>query len=210
MELTPTRMLGAVALSVSELAELARISAHSVRYYGRLGLLPASGRTSAGHRYYEAAALERLRFIKGAQWLDLSLDEIGELLRLWDTGTCPCGRAEPMLRRRIAAIDQQVVRLQTVRQVLCGLLGADAVDGSADHGPTRAGPETLEEATRGLGLDSPLDGAVSCGCCQAPPPPSREEEIEELRARLAAVECRLRNVGFEKPNVGEQEQGERS
>lgn len=201
-------MLGAVALSVSELAQRARISADAVRYYGRLGLLPPTGRTSAGHRYYEEATLERLRFIKGAQWLDLSLDEIGELLRLWDTDTCPCGHAESMLRRRIATIDDQTVRLQMVRQVLCGLLGADAAVGSGEDGQRRAGPETLGEIPRGLAEDSPLDGVVNCGCCEAPPPPSREEEIEELQARLAAVERRLRNVGFAKPNVGEQ--GERS
>ena len=56
-----------VSLSVSELAGRAGISPDTVRYYGRLGLLPETGRTGAGHRYYDEAALERLRFIKGAQ-----------------------------------------------------------------------------------------------------------------------------------------------
>jgi len=74
----------ALALSVSQLAGRAGIT---VRCYGRLGLLPETGRTKpetgrtkAGHRYYDEAALDRLRFIKGAQRFDLRLEDIRELL----------------------------------------------------------------------------------------------------------------------------------
>ncbi|HEV2071017.1 MAG TPA: MerR family transcriptional regulator [Acidimicrobiales bacterium] len=63
----------------------------TVRYYERLGLLPETGRTGGGHRYYDEAALERLRFIKGAQWFELRSDEIRELLELFDADGCACG-----------------------------------------------------------------------------------------------------------------------
>ncbi|MBW3547944.1 MAG: MerR family transcriptional regulator [Actinobacteria bacterium] len=61
-----------------------------MRYYERLGLLPETGRTGGGPRYYDEAALERLRFIKGAQWFELRLDEIRELLELFDADGCAC------------------------------------------------------------------------------------------------------------------------
>lgn len=58
-----------MALRISELAERTGVSADMLRYYGRVGLLAESRRTEAGHRYYDETAVERVRFIKGAQWL---------------------------------------------------------------------------------------------------------------------------------------------
>lgn len=182
-----------MTLTVSQLAERARISSDAVRYYGRLGLLPETGRTGGGHRYYDEAALERLRFIKGAQWLDLTLDEIRDLLELWDSGVCPCGPASAVLRQRIAAIDDQAARLQQMRRVLCAMLDGDPV-AAAGTGP--AGAPTAESTVTALvGRDLADDDRAGCGCCRAPTATTREEEIQELHARLAAVQRRLRNVG---------------
>ena len=182
-------------LTVSQLAERARISSDAVRYYGRLGLLPETGRTDGGHRFYDEAALERLRFIKGAQWLDLTLDEIRALLELWDRGACPCGPAAAVLRERIAAIDDQATRLQQMRRVLCAMLDGDPV---AAAGRGAQGASSAEEAaTSVVGKGVSDDAEVGCGCCRAPTAPTREDEIHELQARLAAVQRRLRNVGPE-------------
>ncbi|MGH9151590.1 MAG: MerR family DNA-binding protein [Acidimicrobiales bacterium] len=182
-------------LTVSQLAERARISSDAVRYYGRLGLLPETGRTGGGHRYYDEAALERLRFIKGAQWLDLTLDEIRELLELWDSGACPCGPASAVLRQRIAAIDDQASRLQQMRRVLCAMLDGDPV---AAAGTGAEGASTAGSTVAALvGRDLSDDAQAGCGCCRAPAAPTREEEVQELQARMAAVQRRLRNVGSE-------------
>lgn len=160
-----------MVIGVSELAKRAGISPHTVRYYGRRGLLPESGRTGGGHRFYDDEALERLRFIKGAQEFDLSLDEIASLLELCEGSTCRCGQTRDVLRQRIAAIDEQQAHLARMRATLCRLLGEDATTVAS-----------LSEA----------DG--DCGCCQ-PPPESRRREIDELRARRAAVERRLSALG---------------
>jgi DNA-binding transcriptional MerR regulator len=56
-----------VALTVSNLAEQAGLTADTVRYYERRGLLPPPARTPAGYRQYDDDATRRLRFIKGAQ-----------------------------------------------------------------------------------------------------------------------------------------------
>lgn len=180
-------------LTVSQLAERARISSDAVRYYGRLGLLPETGRTGGGHRYYDEAALERLRFIKGAQWLALTLDEIRELLELWDSGACPCGPASAVLRERIAAIDDQAARLQQMRRVLCAMLDGDP---AAAGGTGTDGASTAEEAVTSLvGRYVSDDAEAACGCCRARTAPTKEDEIQELQARMAAVQRRLCNVG---------------
>lgn len=181
-------------LTVSQLAERARISSDAVRYYGRLGLLPETGRTGGGHRYYDENALERLRFIKGAQWLDLTLDEIRELLELWDSGACPCGPASAVLRERIAAIDHKASRLQQMRRVLCAML--DGAPVAAAGTGAEGGAGTAEKAVTSLvAKDVSDDAEGGCGCCRAATAPTREDEIQELEARMAAVQRRLRNVG---------------
>ena len=111
-----------MSLTVSHLGAEVGLSAATVRYHERLGLLPAPARTAAGYRQYDAAAVERLRFIKGAQRVGLRLREIGELLAIGDQGLCPCGHTEALLRKRIAEIDAQVAELQAVRAELARMV----------------------------------------------------------------------------------------
>ena len=111
-----------VALTVSHLAEQAGLSADTVRYYERLGLLPQPARTPAGYRQYDEAATRRLRFIRGAQRVGLRLREIGELLSAMDEGECPCPETETLLRQRMAEIDAEMVRLAEVRAELARLV----------------------------------------------------------------------------------------
>ena len=183
---------------MSELAEQGRVSADAVRYYGRLGLLPETGRSGSGHRYYDEEALERLRFIKGLQWLDLTLDEIRELLELWDSGACPCGPASAVLQKRIGAIDEHVVRLQKMRRVLSIMLDGGPQARRSEGADSSA---TLEETfTRGVGDELGAEAGAGCACCQATTP-TTEEEIHELRSRLAAVQRRLGRMGLQDPDV---------
>jgi DNA-binding transcriptional MerR regulator len=111
-----------VALTVSHLAEQAGLSADTVRYYERLGLLPPPARTPAGYRQYDEDAARRLRFIKGAQRVGLRLREIGELVSAMDEGECPCPETETLLRQRMAEIDAEMVRLAEVRGELARLV----------------------------------------------------------------------------------------
>jgi DNA-binding transcriptional MerR regulator len=80
-------------LTVSMLAKRAGVSAGTVRYYDRAGLLPPTARTPAGYRQYGEDAADRVRFIKGAQRLGLRLREVAELLAVRDRGACLCGPA---------------------------------------------------------------------------------------------------------------------
>jgi DNA-binding transcriptional MerR regulator len=116
-----------MALTVSALAGQAGLSADTVRYYERVGLLPEPARSAAGYRLYDQAAVGRLRLIKGAQRAGLRLREIGELLQVADQGQCPCGHTETLLRERLAEVRAEVARLRALEADLTRLLeGPDA------------------------------------------------------------------------------------
>ena len=111
-------------LRVAELADAVGVAPDTIRYYERAGLLPPPPRTPAGYRAYDRGAVERLRFIQGAQRLGLRLREIRDLLAIRDTGVCPCEPAEQLLRRRLAEIDAEMARLAALRAQIVAMVQA--------------------------------------------------------------------------------------
>lgn len=81
-------------LTVSKVAEQAGTSTDTLRYYERIGLLPAPQQSASGYRLYDGEALERLLFIKRSQSFGLSLDEIRELLEITERGCVHAGTRE--------------------------------------------------------------------------------------------------------------------
>jgi DNA-binding transcriptional MerR regulator len=111
-------------LRVAELAEAVGVRPDTIRYYERAGLLPAPARTTAGYRAYDQTAVDRLRFIQGAQRLGLKLRDIADLLAVRDTGVCPCEPAEQLLRRRLAELDAEMARLAALREQMVAMVEA--------------------------------------------------------------------------------------
>ena len=111
-------------MRVGELAEAVGIAADTIRYYERAGLLPPPRRTPAGYRAYDSEAVDRVRFIQGAQRLGLRLRDILNLLAVRDTGACPCEPAEQLLRRRLAELDEQMARLAALRTEMVAMIDA--------------------------------------------------------------------------------------
>jgi MerR family copper efflux transcriptional regulator len=107
---------------IGELAREAGVSAPTVRYYEEVGLLPPSSRTSGGYRRYTDAALHELRFIRKAQGLGFSLDEIREILKLSRAGEPPCSEVLMLARRHLQAVDERIAQLQRFREHLAGEL----------------------------------------------------------------------------------------
>ena len=108
---------------MSKLAEEVGISGDSVRYYERIGLLPEPDRSAAGYRLYDDDAVERLKFVKRAQRFGLRLEEIGELLDIRERGLCPCGHTRRLLERRLAALDDEMAALATLRADIAEMVG---------------------------------------------------------------------------------------
>jgi DNA-binding transcriptional MerR regulator len=127
-----------MALTVSALANQAGLSADTVRYYERVGLLPQPARSAAGYRLYDHAAVGRLQLIKGAQRAGLRLREIGELLQVADQGQCPCGHTETLLRERLVEVRTELDRLRALEADLTRLLEYRPDPGCPDPEPVAA------------------------------------------------------------------------
>jgi DNA-binding transcriptional MerR regulator len=134
-------------LRVAELAEAVGLSPDTIRYYERAGLLPPPARTPAGYRAYEESAIDRLRFIQGAQRLGLKLRDISDLLAVRDTGACPCEPAETLLRRRLAELDTEMARLAALREQMVTMLATIPATDCPEPVPGTWRPPRRKEVT---------------------------------------------------------------
>ena len=108
-------------MRIGEAADQVGVNPKTVRYYESIGLIPEADRTAAGYRDYGDDDVERLTFIKSAQRLGLSLDEIREVLAFRERGEQPCGFVLQAVRRRTDEIDRQVRELLRLRDELVEL-----------------------------------------------------------------------------------------
>lgn len=108
-------------MRIGELAARLAINTKTIRYYEGIGLLPPPDRTASGYRVYDEDDVERLTFIKTAQRLGITLDEIREILAFRERGERPCEYVRDVLRREVAEIDQRLAELTTLRDELVGL-----------------------------------------------------------------------------------------
>jgi DNA-binding transcriptional MerR regulator len=106
---------------IGELAERVGVNTKTIRYYESIGLLPQPPRTDAGYRVYGAEDEARLVFIRTAQHLGLSLEEIGEVLALRDAGSAPCEHVRTMLREQIRTVSRRMAELRRLREELRAL-----------------------------------------------------------------------------------------
>jgi DNA-binding transcriptional MerR regulator len=97
---------------ISQLADRVGVPASTLRFYETAGLLSAE-RTASGYRLYGDDAVERLAFISSGKLLGLSLEEIGDLLGVWELGVCATVRERmlPLVAARIADADRRAAEL---------------------------------------------------------------------------------------------------
>lgn len=113
-------------MRIGELAGRLGLNTKTIRYYEDIGVMPTPERTASGYRIYGEDAIERLTFIKTAQRLGITLDEVREILALRDRGEPPCSYVREVLRRQVAEIDERMRELEALRSELV------ALDESAD------------------------------------------------------------------------------
>lgn len=109
-------------LLIGQVTTLSGVPIRTIRYYESLGLIQSIGRTEGGFRQFSSDVLTRLSFIKCAQSLGLSLQEIGEILQVYDGGKPACDQIHHKLKDKILEIDRQIEQLLTLREELRGLL----------------------------------------------------------------------------------------
>ena len=104
---------------IGEPAVRSGLTPDALRYYERLGLLPPPQRSAGGFRLYEEAALDRLRVIKQAQSLGLTLEEIHTLVNYRGQGGAKrCERVRNLLRAKLADLEKKLGELQEFRRTL--------------------------------------------------------------------------------------------
>lgn len=111
-------------LTIGELATRAGVNIQTVRYYERRGLMPRPSRSRAGYRQYRLEAADRLRFIRRAQDLGFSLEEIAELLALRVRHGSACATVEARAREKISIVDRKIGELQRMKDTLERLAAA--------------------------------------------------------------------------------------
>ena len=110
-------------IRISQLAERSGVPATTLRFYEASGLLPAA-RSEAGYRLYGEEALRRLAFIGTAKHLGLMLEDIAELLAVWESGACAQVKADlrPRIASRLAQTEQCAAELAAFASTLRGAL----------------------------------------------------------------------------------------
>ncbi len=102
----------------SVIAERTGVNIETVRYYERIGLLPAPPRSEGGHRIYDEDLLRRLNFIRRCRELGFTLDEVRGLLLLVDGGDYTCGEVEVLTIAHLGKVRRKLADLKRMEKVL--------------------------------------------------------------------------------------------
>jgi len=107
-------------LPIGALAQAAGVNVETIRYYQRRGLLAEPEKPVGGHRRYAAPAGKRVKFIKRAQELGFTLEEVKALLRLEDGQSC--GETRALAEHKLAIIEERLADLNRMRRLLKNLI----------------------------------------------------------------------------------------
>ncbi|MFO1390720.1 MAG: heavy metal-responsive transcriptional regulator [Agitococcus sp.] len=99
-------------LKIGELAQKTHVSTATLRYYEQCGLLSQANRADNGYRYYPEEAVQHVEFIKKAQQLGFSLQDIATILQIRQTGQAPCHVVKHLLSEKIAQVQNQLETLK--------------------------------------------------------------------------------------------------
>ncbi|MEX2402368.1 MAG: MerR family DNA-binding protein [Rhodothermales bacterium] len=116
------------SLTTSQVAEHADVNIHTVRYYEKRGLLPEPPRMSARYRQYGTEHVSHLRFIKRAQALGFTLEEIGELLDL----RVEPGAGSEVRHKTSEKIDEIEAKIRDLKRIQAKLM--ELADACEHHG----------------------------------------------------------------------------
>lgn len=111
----------ATELTIGKLTDAAGVNIETIRYYQRRGLLDEPPKPPGGHRRYAPEQTKRLRFIKRAQALGFTLDEVGALLTL--DAACACGETRALAVRKLGLSQRPQLGDGSGRAVEHGLSG---------------------------------------------------------------------------------------
>ena len=144
-------------MKIGEISKTTGIPVETIRYYEKIGLVPAPERQASGYHHYRQSHLDRLLFIKRCRNLDMAQDEIRELIRLADQPDADCSEVDALLARHLSHVRERLQELANLEDTLqqlqqacsegrtvseCGILGGltsepdhEASSGNHNHIP---------------------------------------------------------------------------
>ena len=144
-------------LTIGELAEQAGVHIETLRYYERRGLIEKPPRSASNYRQYPEDAARRVRFIKRAQELGFSLNDIKELLSLRVAPEADCAEVRAHAEAKIKAIDEKIGALTAMKHALSALVAECVGEGPLTDCPIL---EAIADGCAGRGPDQQvLQGA---------------------------------------------------
>ena len=121
------------SMTVGALATQAGVKIDTIRYYERHGLLPKASRTNSGYRIFTSASVERLKFIKQAQALGFTLNEVKQLLALRVSPGMTCNDVRKRADAKLADIQYKIDSLHAMKRALQQLVSACEAVGPASE-----------------------------------------------------------------------------
>jgi len=128
-------------VNIGDAARLSGVSAKMVRHYESLGLLPRVGRTDSGYRQYAETDVHTLRFIKRARDLGFSMDEIAELVGLWQNRRRASANVRRVAQKHAEDLAHRIAAMQEMQRTLQHLI-------HCCHGDERPDCPILDELAR--------------------------------------------------------------
>ena len=109
-------------LKIGEVSKRSGIGIEALRFYEKSGLIDPPGRTGSGYRQYDASVLDRLEFIKRAQTLGFSLNEIAQIIAEKQAGHSPCEEVREIVRARLQELDERMAHMRRYRREMAETL----------------------------------------------------------------------------------------
>ncbi len=106
------------SIKIGEVAKQVGVATGTLRYYESLGLLKPAFRHDNGYRYYDAQVIQQVQFIKKAQTIGFSLEDIQHIFSLRYTGSAPCQLVKNLLSEKIVQVQVQIEHLQQLQKEL--------------------------------------------------------------------------------------------
>jgi DNA-binding transcriptional MerR regulator len=116
-----TKETATKALSPGQLADIAGVSTDTLRYYERKGLL-TSARAQNGYRRYSEQAVGRVRLIRRAVAIGMTLDQISDVLKVRDKGGSPCRQVRELAAARLKELEEAAREIEEVSAELKALI----------------------------------------------------------------------------------------
>ena len=144
-------------MNIGQAAAASGVSAKMIRHYESIGLLPEAERTESGYRQYGERELHTLRFVRRSRDLGFSLDEIKQLLALWQDRSRPSREVKALAQSHVKALDEKIAEMQAMKATLQNLV-------QHCHGDDRPDCPILESLEAGACSHAQAGVAIDVGC----------------------------------------------